>query len=114
MLELGIYPQAIFIVSLKINKAMALFIKESSSGKSFNVWDGPTLNSFSKKTFPAKADVEKFIAKSKGKLTGAVELAPNRLFFGETDRGEELDAEIKSVSYKKAETSSVVYEEEEA
>ena len=92
---------------------MALFIKESSSGKSFNVWDGATLLSFSKKTFEDKASVEAYIGKSKGNLTGGVAMAENRIFFGDTDRGEELKADIKHVSYAKAAKSAVVYEEEE-
>lgn len=90
-----------------------LFIKESSSGKSFNVWDGPTLMSFSKKTFEDKASVESFIKKAKGNLTGGVALAENRIFFGDVDRGEELNATIEHVTYAKAAKSAVVYEEEE-
>ena len=92
---------------------MALFIKESSSGKSWNVWDGPTLMSFSKKTFETVATVEAFIKKAKGNLTGGVALAENRIFFGDVDRGEELNGDIKKVTYAKTAKSDVVYEEEE-
>jgi hypothetical protein len=93
---------------------MALMIKESSSGKSWNVWDGPTLMSFSKRTFEEIADVEAFIKKAKGNLTGGVLLAENRLFFGDVDRGVELNADIKKVKYtKQIAEATVQYEEEE-
>lgn len=115
MLEMGLHPQAIFYVSLKKSKAMALRIKESSSGKSFNVWDGPTLLSFSKKTFGTIDAVENFIKKSKGNLEGGQLIAENRIFFGEVDRGEELGVDIKRVKYtKQVAESTVQYEEEEA